>query len=181
MQNLLTSMIMILEVLNKHHCKLDKILRNCCFEHNVCFSVSFEYDTSICIVPWLIHKQRIHSFLTLLYIAEFREKPQWNFIHHPFHVLKIVALKFHYGGCWKPTVATSLQEKKIIPAPPPSIYIQENLTFIIFLYDFFCHEPTQSKIPIMLKCDNLVDVILMSESYHNEVCMLKYFQILLWI
>ena len=31
----LTSIILILEVSNKHHCNLDKILRNFCFEHNL--------------------------------------------------------------------------------------------------------------------------------------------------
>ena len=33
-QNILTSIIMILEFSNKHHCKLDKIPRNFSFEHN---------------------------------------------------------------------------------------------------------------------------------------------------
>ena len=31
----LTSIILILEVSNKHHCKLDKILRNFCSERNL--------------------------------------------------------------------------------------------------------------------------------------------------
>ena len=58
---------MIPEVSNKQHFKLDRILRNFCFDHNLWFSVVFEYYASMCSVPLLIHKWRFHSFLTLLY------------------------------------------------------------------------------------------------------------------
>ena len=47
---------MILEVSNKDHCKPDKILRNFCFDHNLWFSVIFEYYGDICSVPVLINK-----------------------------------------------------------------------------------------------------------------------------
>ena len=48
--------LMILEVSNKNHCELNKILRNFCVQDNLWFSVVFEYYASICNVPVLIHK-----------------------------------------------------------------------------------------------------------------------------
>ena len=51
MQNLLTSLMLIPEVSNNHLCKLDKIPRNFCFDHNLLLSFVFEYHTFICIVP----------------------------------------------------------------------------------------------------------------------------------
>ena len=47
---------MTLQVPNKHHFKLDKILRNACFDHKLSFLKVFEYYASICSVPELIHK-----------------------------------------------------------------------------------------------------------------------------
>ena len=41
-QNLLTSIILIIEVSNKHHCELNKILRNFYFDKNLWFSVVFD-------------------------------------------------------------------------------------------------------------------------------------------
>ena len=66
-QNLLTFIIMIIEVSNKHHGKLYKILRNFCFEHNLCFSVVLDNYASISGVPVIIHKWSFVSFLTLVY------------------------------------------------------------------------------------------------------------------
>ena len=50
---------MILEVSNKHYCKLDEIVRNFCFEHNWRFSVVFEYYASICIVPVFFSQTKV--------------------------------------------------------------------------------------------------------------------------
>ena len=56
----------MLELSNKYHCKLDKIVRNFCFEHNLGFSVVFGYYASICIVPVLIHIVEEETFLASL-------------------------------------------------------------------------------------------------------------------
>ena len=77
-QNLLTSVILILEVSKKHHCKLYKILRNFCFEHNLWFSVVFEYYASICSVPVLIHKG---FFLFWHYCTSYLQLWGWKLGH----------------------------------------------------------------------------------------------------
>ena len=55
-QNLLTSITMILEVSNKHHCKQVKIPKKFCFDQYLWFSVVFQYCASVCSATILIHK-----------------------------------------------------------------------------------------------------------------------------
>ena len=43
----LTSIIMIVEVLNKHHCKLYEILINFCLDQSLRFSVIFEFYATV--------------------------------------------------------------------------------------------------------------------------------------
>ena len=59
---------MILEVSNKHHCKLNKILRNFCFEHNLWFSVVFEYYASCDFQLFLSITQVYVAFHTISHI-----------------------------------------------------------------------------------------------------------------
>ena len=69
---------MILEVSNKNHCKLSKILRKICFDHILWFSIVFEYYASICSIPGLIHKKK-DSILFWQYCSGRNNRPTKNF------------------------------------------------------------------------------------------------------
>ena len=92
----LTSLIIILEVSNKHHWELNEILTNFCFDHNLWFSVVFEYYASIWNVPLLIHKWRFPSFVTLLY-ALHSEFGLVSFVVISLQILDQVWYSLKYG------------------------------------------------------------------------------------
>ena len=138
---------MILEVSKEHHCKLDKISRNCYFEHNLGFSVVFECCASISTVPFFL--QNGCSFLLSHYVYCIESRVKRAKAPPPPHLKNVLHTALMYPNFIKNRFFKALKgplrsflelrEKKL---NCPSLVHQKFRAFVLYS-TFFAVHPTE--------------------------------------